>query len=230
MKKNTLDLLRQFARIEWLLHRYYQKSYKHHGPMGDPHRGQGRVLALLKLKPEISQKDLSNILDMRSQSLGELLAKLERNGHITRTPSEKDGRVMDIHLTEEGKKASEQNEQESNRETLFKCLTEEEETVLSNYLARIISELEQQFGNNELKSGFSGNPHFEGRRAHKHFHIRGGHSHFCGKGLGKYYDINSCSFSGEGDFHQNFHNEDKRNSPDNADNDSNTGEENKSDC
>lgn len=232
MKKNTLELLRQFARIEGLLHRYYQKRHKHHRPMADPHRGQGRVLALLKLKPEISQKDLSNILDMRSQSLGELLAKLERNGYITRTPSEKDGRVMDIHLTEDGKRASEQNEQETNKETLFKCLTEEEEAVLSDYLGRIISELEQQFGNDEFRSDFSGNPHFQGRRAHGHFHMRGGHSHFCEKGFDKYHDINrnSCSFSKEEGFHEDFHNEDKHDSSDNVDNDSNTGEENKSDC
>lgn len=33
------------------------------------HIGQGRVLAILKLKPEISQRDLSYLLDMSKQSL-----------------------------------------------------------------------------------------------------------------------------------------------------------------
>lgn len=186
MENNNLDLLGQFARLQWLLHRYHHQNHRYHGPMGDPHRGQGRVLALLKLKPEISQKDLSNILDMRSQSLGELLAKLERNGYITRTPSQTDGRAMDIHLTEAGKKASEQNEQQLDTEGLFECLNEEEQATLSNYLNRVISTLEQQLADNESL------PDLQDRlRAFApYFHMRGGHSHFHGRHFCQRSDMN----------------------------------------
>ena len=41
----------QLARIQWLLHRYRLQKYRAFGPMGDPHRGQGRVLSLLNLQP-----------------------------------------------------------------------------------------------------------------------------------------------------------------------------------
>ena len=71
--EENYDLTEQFTRIEWLLHRYHQQNHTHYGPMGDPRKGQGRVLAVLKLQPEISQKDLLYLLDMRPQSLGELL-------------------------------------------------------------------------------------------------------------------------------------------------------------
>ena len=176
--KNNLDLLSQFTRIEWQLHRYYHQNHRDHGPMGDTHRGQGRILALLNLKPDISQKELFNILDMRSQSLGELLAKLERSGYITRTPSKTDGRIMDIRLTQTGKEASGQKEQRLDTEISFECLNEEEQSNLSDYLNRIIDELERQFGGSESNPRFNGHQHFQGgyhdRRPdmhdHQHFH------------------------------------------------------------
>lgn len=140
---NTGDLFSQFARVEWLLHRSHQHNHRMHGPMGDPHRGQGRVLKLLRMQPEISQKDLSFLLDMRQQSLGELLAKLERAGFITRTPSESDRRVVNIKLTAEGAKTAEKQADSGN---VFDCLEAEEQLALSGYLSRIIALLEKQFG------------------------------------------------------------------------------------
>ncbi len=168
---NNKNLLEQFVRLEWLLRRYHLQNLRNHGPMGDPHRGQGRVLALLKLKPEISQKELSDILDIRSQSLGELLVKLERSGYITRTPSATDRRVMDIRLTEAGRGASVQNEKEPDTEGLFGCLNEEEQSALSDYLGRITSTLEQQFGNSSAESHFHGRPPFDGRAFAGHPHM-----------------------------------------------------------
>ena len=117
--------------------------------MANPHQGQGRILALLKLKPEISQKELSMILDIRSQSLGELLAKLERSGYIIRTPSEADRRVMNIQLTDAGKIAANQIEEQSDNSKIFGCLNEAEQVTLSGYFTRIINELEKQFGDDD---------------------------------------------------------------------------------
>lgn len=124
--------------------------------MGDPRRGQGRVLAILKMQPEISQKDLSYLLDMRPQSLGELLTKLEKNGYITRTPSETDRRVMNIKLTKEGTEATEEIEKKFSFDELFDCLSEEEQKNLSSNLNRIIETLEAQIGDEQTERG--GNP------------------------------------------------------------------------
>ncbi|MDQ7092330.1 MarR family transcriptional regulator [Desulfosporosinus sp. PR] len=188
MNNSDFDLFGQFVRLEWLLHRYHQHNHRHHGPLGDPHRGQGRVLALLKLKPEISQKELSEILDIRSQSLGELLAKLERNGYITRTPSPTDRRVMNVHLTEAGRESSAQKEQHADIEALFDCLNEEEQATLSDYLSRIILALEQQYAG-EPEAEFQGHPPFEGRGFDRHFGMEGGHPPFHGRGLGRHFGM-----------------------------------------
>ena len=159
--EENYDLTEQFTRIEWLLHRYHQQNHTHHGPMGDPRKGQGRVLAVLKMQPEISQKDLLFLLDMRPQSLGELLTKLEKNGYITRTQSETDRRIMNIKLTKEGTEAT--TEQEFSFDKLFECLSEEEQMNLSIYLSRIIETIEAQLGDEQPGPGFDprqrgGNP------------------------------------------------------------------------
>lgn len=149
MSDNKPDLYEQYVRLVWLERRSQLQNLKEFGPMANPHQGQGRVLALLKLKPEISQKELSMILDIRSQSLGELLAKLERSGYITRTPSEADRRVMLVRLTDAGRIAAKQGEEQSDSDELFGCLDEEEQAVLSGYFKRIIAELEKRFGEDE---------------------------------------------------------------------------------
>lgn len=134
-------LFGQLMRIGELLQRYRHHRHMEHGPLGDPHRGQGRVMAMLKMRPGISQKDLSYLLDIRPQSLGELLAKLERSGYIERAPSEEDRRVMDIRLTEEGEKAAERRD---DSEDFFKSLGEEEKEVLRGFLDRVIADLERE--------------------------------------------------------------------------------------
>ncbi len=174
MSENDVGLFEKFVRLEWLLHRYHQQIHRYHGPMADRYRGQGRVLALLKLKPEISQRELSSILDIRSQSLGELLAKLERSGYVTRTPSAADRRVMDVHLTEAGKRASEQDEQQLDTTELFGCLTEEEQAVLDDYLNRIIATFEQRFGDDEPEFDPHGRPPFGERGFGRRPGMRGG--------------------------------------------------------
>ena len=137
-------LTERFAHICRILHMVHHHEHRKHGPMADPHRGQGRVLALLLLQPEITQKDLSFLLDIRPQSLGELLAKLEKSGYIVRTPSETDNRVAVIRLTEEGKNAS-KNPAE-NESGLFDGLNAEEQEVLAGYLDRVIAGMEEKLG------------------------------------------------------------------------------------
>lgn len=72
-------------------------------PIADTSRGQGRILALLKLRDGLSTKEMAAVLDLRISSLNETLAKMERAGLIERIPSATDRRVMLIHLTEQGR-------------------------------------------------------------------------------------------------------------------------------
>ena len=77
----------------------------HHGPMPGrpPHRERERVLTLLQESDGISQRKLALILDIRPQSLSELLGKLERDGLIRREKNEDDKREILVSLTEVGR-------------------------------------------------------------------------------------------------------------------------------
>ena len=72
---NNKELFKKLERLQWLLHRQHQQLHAARGPFADPTRGQGRVLAILKMQPEISTKDLSYLLDIRQQSLSEQTGK-----------------------------------------------------------------------------------------------------------------------------------------------------------
>lgn len=193
MDKKKSDLSKQFIGLTWLMHKYHQRS--HHKMFGAgilPHRGQGRVIKLLKIHPKINQKDLSYLLDIRPQSLGELLSKLEKNGYISRTPSETDKRAMIIELTEKGTELPDEAELDFDFNSVFDCLNDEEQNVLSEYIERITKSLKEKikidgpytdsqeeisdhfFDEDKLKKGFSFPP-FEGV----------GHPHRGKKGPGK---------------------------------------------
>lgn len=135
-------LMKKMRRMEALMHRLHRRS--RHGTEGwhaGPHMGQGRVLALLKMQPDISQKQMSFLLDMRPQSLGELLFKLERAGFITREPSQEDRRGMNIHLTEAGAEAANEVDRPCAGD-VFETLTTEEQETLSALLDKLIESLE----------------------------------------------------------------------------------------
>jgi DNA-binding MarR family transcriptional regulator len=170
MKK--LDTLtEQFVTLSHLMmHRYHHRKG---AAMHSPFRGQGRILSLLKMEPEMSQKKLSFLLGTRPQSIGELLAKLEQNGLIVRKPSEEDRRSMTVQLTEKGKEeaVSEESlhEYEKKADEVFNCLTEEEQNNLKSYLERVISSLKETM---EEESGS-----FMERHMHHQGHCMGRHDH-----------------------------------------------------
>jgi len=143
MNPNT-ELMEKFFKIGRLMHQSHHRKSKH---CSESCRGQGRVLSILKRNPEITQKELSALLDIRSQSLGELLVRLERDGCIIRVPSETDRRVLHITLTEQGMKAAGQAEENKERSAeLFDCLSEEEKEYLEQVLNRLEDAFEKEAG------------------------------------------------------------------------------------
>lgn len=153
------DILEQFRKLEFLFRRYVGGRNRR-GEGGDPHRGQGRILSILKIQPEISQRELGYLLDMRKQSLGELLGKLELKEYITREPSEDDRRVMQIRLTEQGVQAAQSlSEEKCEREDILAVLTDEEQEALAGYLKKLIDELESKVGPNPENMEFRSGPH-----------------------------------------------------------------------
>ena len=117
------DIYKKLMTLQWLLRRYHMMNCKEHNIYENRNEGQGRVLALLKIQPEIATKDMAYLLGIKQQSLNELLKKLEKSGYVKRKPSKEDKRVMIV------------------------CLTNEELEQFSSYIDRILSSLEEMVGN-----------------------------------------------------------------------------------
>lgn len=106
--------------------------------------GQGRVLRLLTLHSPIAQKDLAYLLGIRSQSLGELLAKLEAARLVTRKPNAADRRTMVVEITDKGRAAVERQADLVDDDP-FAALTEDERTQLAALLDVVIDAAEKRF-------------------------------------------------------------------------------------
>ena len=120
------------------------------GAFSDRSRGQGRVLALLKLKDGLSTKELADILGVRVASLNETLAKMETAGVIERRPSEQDRRVMLVYLTERGRTQEQGNPAEDI--DLLAGFSGDELDMLEGFLDRMIANLEKALGSEAVRA------------------------------------------------------------------------------
>ena len=50
----------KLSTLQWLMKRRQMLSQAQSGPFADPTRGQGRILAMLKIQPEIKTRELCN--------------------------------------------------------------------------------------------------------------------------------------------------------------------------
>lgn len=66
-------------------------------------RGQGFLLGVLLTHDGLTQSELSIELHIRPASLGELVNKLQQNGYVKRCVNEKDKRVSNVYITNEGR-------------------------------------------------------------------------------------------------------------------------------
>lgn len=143
------DIYEKLSTLQWLMKRHQMFCQAESGPFADTTRGQGRILAMLKIQPEITTKELAYLLGIRQQSLNELLNKMEKNGYVERKPSESDKRVMIVHLTKKGKQIQ---QPETDYQDILNCLLPEELQQMSRYLDRIIEAFQSQNGNASKES------------------------------------------------------------------------------
>jgi len=146
------NLTTQFLHLVWLADTLRARSFRGRGPLADTTRGQGRLLAALKLKDGIPTKDLAAVLGMSTASLNELVGKMVRAGYVTREQSPDDGRVMLVTLTDAGRAV--EQERAPDDSDLFDCLTEDEQATLSGYLDRVIAALGERLGVDPERDGF----------------------------------------------------------------------------
>ena len=112
-------------------------------PVHDPDHGQGRVLALLKLKPDTTQRDLTFLTGTTRQGMSETLSRLERRGLITREPTAEHRKIMRVRLTAAGH-ATEQVRPEGRISQVLGVLNDDEVAVLADMLSRIEEKLRDE--------------------------------------------------------------------------------------
>ncbi|MDR0735831.1 MAG: MarR family transcriptional regulator [Zoogloeaceae bacterium] len=122
----------------------HDRNRHDHGrrPGGDPTgHAQGHILFVLEEQGDMNQRQLLELLHIRSASLSELLFKLEKNGLILRQRDARDKRNYRLSLTESGR-AMLDGHRQRRRETadiLFSALDETERASLSALLTRLLT-------------------------------------------------------------------------------------------
>lgn len=133
-----------------LLRRSYHlaKSRYHH--KYNIHSKYINVLFAIYNRGSIIQKELSEFLSIKPDSLKELLKKLEKNNYIVRQKDQDDKLNSVITLTDEGRIFVEKNLKTENSEeqSAFNSLTEDEKAELINLLKKLTDGLESDLDNN----------------------------------------------------------------------------------
>lgn len=158
----------------------------HH--QGGRKAGQHRILTNLYENGKMTQRELQDIIDIKSGSLSEILNKVESHGYIQRSKNEQDKRLMDLELTNSGKEAAilMNKQQEEFTQQIFVRLNEDEKEQLSMLLGKLLDDWKTSM--NELEDSVH-------REGHRGGHRRGGH-----QGVHR-----------EGIHHEGMHNKKQRN-------------------
>lgn len=111
-------------------------------------QGIGRMMAVLNDNGSMSQSQLAARLEIRPQSLSELLGKAECEGLITRKQSSEDKRQTIVTLTDEGKNRVTGFREAHRRraEEFLSPLTEEEKIALFEILTKLIDAKDENGG------------------------------------------------------------------------------------
>lgn len=107
---------------------------------------QGIVLKILLERSGITQRELTQLLQITSSSCGELIVKLEQGGYLKRRTSSIDKRTFDVFITESGKKLGRQYRDESREmlESWGENLTKAEKEQLFSLLSKLSAGLNAQ--------------------------------------------------------------------------------------
>jgi len=125
-----------------LLMTFLRENMRKGRGFGEPNRGQGKILTILKQTPYLSQKELVEQLDIKPQSASEIIKKLEKKGFIERHKSPEDKRVMMISLTKSGKVVA--NQRDNVEPVILEALTLEEKEQFNHILTKLLDEVEPE--------------------------------------------------------------------------------------
>lgn len=138
MKTIEVEIVRMLSRLNALSRR--APTSPQEVPEAPRAHGRGRMLGLLHDHGEMSQSQIASLLDIRPQSLSEMLTKAETDGVIVRRQSTEDKRQTLVSLTELGQSRVETYRENHRRqaEEFLDPLTDDEKTALAEILRKLI--------------------------------------------------------------------------------------------
>lgn len=112
-------------------------------------RGQRRILKILMLEGEKTQKELQDRLGIQSGSISEIVSKMENSGLVMKKKDTADKRKINLVITEEGIKRSEDmiRRNQAQEKTMFDALSEQEKAQLKEILSKLYKSWEVSYGN-----------------------------------------------------------------------------------
>ncbi len=102
------------------------------------------VLASLKEDAKLTQKELAELTGVAQPSMAQLLARMERDQLIQRTPSTTDGRISMVSLTAQANRKLEPGRTALRRvdDDVCSILTEKERVMLATVLQKLVRHVE----------------------------------------------------------------------------------------
>jgi len=97
------------------------------------------VLTMLAAYPGASNAELARLTLLTPQTVNVIVANLERAGALARTPHEVHGRILEIELTDKGRKLLGAGRERAHgvEHDLVKWLTSEEQKIVRRWLAQV---------------------------------------------------------------------------------------------
>ncbi|MGD9211332.1 MAG: MarR family transcriptional regulator [Desulfobacteraceae bacterium] len=133
--EELVDLFRRASKL--MARAYHRRAHAHHA--------QGHVFSIIKEHGSIKQRELLELLDVRSSSLSEVLGKLERNGLIVRKKDEDDKRGFIVSVNENADSLFQQKDEfQQDANALFAGLQKDEQQQLAALLNKVIHSLEKE--------------------------------------------------------------------------------------
>lgn len=133
-KTRVIFLMEKYA--HYIFHRLFEKP------------GRDRALRILYDSGTITQKMFADKMNIRPSSASDILAKMESEGLITRACHDDDKRNINITLTENGRKITEDvsvKQQEAVKQMML-SLTSEELTTLETLMNKLLADWDYKFG------------------------------------------------------------------------------------
>lgn len=141
MNENKKTLTEQLLTASTLIRRTRVQNRRER--QADTVWGQGRILSILKMKPEIADREMAYLLGIGLGTLKILLERLEKAGYVTLIPAE-DGAVT-VKLNEERANADSGLTQ-IQEDLPLEALSEYEQARLGEYLDKLIKAMEEKLG------------------------------------------------------------------------------------